>query len=643
MKIGNMIRIKKKFLFLFLLLIGSDDLYSQNIKLNHFTNSTIDSLIAVLGKTREDSLKLKTLRNLYSNAYDLVFYNGSNDYSLVIKYVNDAAILSDKLGDRYEKGQAIKKLGEVEYEKGDLSEALNHFLFCLRNAEDMGDKACASNQYYAIAMIYSDLGNDTLAFNYYLISLKMQKELAIKNILPNTYNRIAGIYEAWGNYREALTNYKLGLEVARETKFKLFEGVIYKGIGNTYLQLKNYKLASGYLFASLKIMEELNNEFYKTELINHIGHYYAEYALVSTGVSSRKLFDSSIYYLLKAERLGRKFNYNWMLINTYKQLSKVYKEVGDYRNALSYLELYSNSNDSFSTMKSKNLVTDLNKKNETEKRDFLSKIQIEKIETEKKNRRKLLIIGASSILLIAIIFLFYNSQRYQKKRAIEKAETNHKMAAMELQSLRSQLNPHFMFNSLNSIQALILKEDTEKSQSYLARFSKLLRMLLDNADKQFIPLSKEMEILQLYLGLEHLRVPDLQYAVYTDPSINTEQILIPNMILQPYVENAIWHGLSYKLNNKQLQIRISREKGTIIYEIEDNGVGRKKAEELKSLFRKQHESKGMKLLSKRISLLNNEYLSTIESEIKDVIKNNEVCGTLVSIKMPVMQQDPVKN
>jgi LytS/YehU family sensor histidine kinase len=107
------------------------------------------------------------------------------------------------------------------------------------------------------------------------------------------------------------------------------------------------------------------------------------------------------------------------------------------------------------------------------------------------------------------------------------------------------------------------------------------------------------------------------------------------MILQPYIENAIWHGLSHKQNNKQLQIRIYSENGTVNYEIEDNGVGRKKAAELKSLFRQKHQSKGMELLSKRFKLLNEEYSSDINTTITDVIKNNEVAGTMVTIKVPV--------
>lgn len=251
--------------------------------------------------------------------------------------------------------------------------------------------------------------------------------------------------------------------------------------------------------------------------------------------------------------------------------------------------------------------------------------------------------GLMLVVVTSVFLIFFIRQGHEKKRAVEKVETIHQMAELEMQSLRSQLNPHFMFNSLNSIQALIMKEQMEESQTYLSRFARLLRMLLENADKQFISLRLEMEFLQLYLSLESLRVPDMQYTITTDPALDTGQILIPNMILQPYVENAIWHGLSHKETNRQLEIRVFRENGTINYEIEDNGVGRKKSGELKSLTRKQYASKGMELINKRITLLNKEYSSIIKTEITDIICNEEVAGTLVTIKVPTNFNDHMQN
>jgi LytS/YehU family sensor histidine kinase len=160
-------------------------------------------------------------------------------------------------------------------------------------------------------------------------------------------------------------------------------------------------------------------------------------------------------------------------------------------------------------------------------------------------------------------------------------------------------------------------------------------MLLENAERPFIPLQRELDFLQLYLSLENLRIPDLKYHITVDPGIDTEQTAIPNMILQPYIENAIWHGLSHKQRDRDLNLRINRANNVIQYEIKDNGVGRKKAAELKSLFRKEHKSKGMELLSKRFKLLAKEFGSDIETTVEDVVEKNEVAGTIVTIKVPL--------
>jgi len=280
---------------------------------------------------------------------------------------------------------------------------------------------------------------------------------------------------------------------------------------------------------------------------------------------------------------------------------------------------------------------------EFDKKEAVTKLEQEKAIEATKNRSNLILMSSVILIISSLFIILLIRQVNLKKRAIEKANTAHKMAELELQSLRTQLNPHFMFNSLNSIQELILLEENEKSQAYLARFGKLLRMLLENAESPFISLRKEIDFLRLYLGLENLRVPDLQYSISTDPTLNTEETLIPNMILQPYIENAIWHGLSHKETDKQLQIRIYRENGTVNYEIEDNGVGRTKAAELKSLFRKKHKSKGMELLTKRFKLLNEEYGSDIKTTVTDVIKNNEVAGTLVRVTVPVKLTEHLQN
>jgi hypothetical protein len=271
-----------------------------------------------------------------------------------------------------------------------------------------------------------------------------------------------------------------------------------------------------------------------------------------------------------------------------------------------------------------------------------TQINLKDSQIQAQNTQRQIYMGGLTILSLIFGFAYLNFRSRQKNERMiaaerlrsEKAIASHQMAELELQSLRAQLNPHFMFNSLNAIQELILKEDTDSSHLYLSRFAELLRMLLDNANHPFITLKKELSLLELYLSLENLRIPDLNYSINIDPSIDSNTLLIPNMILQPYIENAIWHGLSHKKGERKLSIELNRKDNNIICEIEDNGIGRKKAAELKSLYRREHRSKGMELLSKRFNLLSKEYGAGIQTTIDDLYFNDSPAGTKVTISIP---------
>lgn len=521
--------------------------------------------------------------------------------------------------------------------------------------------------------------------------------------ISDVYTKIKNWQEAL-NWLEKTLPYDS--TIIYEAQYELQLASIYMGIKNYDGALENYRTASRIFPKRFERKPEMSTKGLPGIWYQELGGIYFKIGTLTKDNERISAFNQAIEYLNKSLPLLKEGAGGiGAIMNTYDLLRQACEAVNDYENALRYTHFYTSLKDSIYSKESYVKMADLKIQYETEKaaaeltiqqalekarneklladerleqQKILSeerldkataiaeqklekekaieqvkanseknlaieKAKQEKLKAEKKQANNLLLLGLISITIISAFLLLYLRQRQLKRRAEEKAESIHKMAELEMQSLRSQLNPHFMFNSLNSIQTLILKEDSDKSHSYLSRFARLLRMLLENAEKPFVSLQKEIDFIQLYLGLENLRVPDLQYSVFIDPSLNTEQTLIPNMILQPYVENAIWHGLSYKEADKQLQIRINRDNGTIKYEIEDNGVGRKKAEELKSLFRKQHQSRGMELLSKRFKLLNGEYNSSIETMIVDVIKDNEVSGTLVTIKVPTQLSLPSQN
>ena len=178
-----------------------------------------------------------------------------------------------------------------------------------------------------------------------------------------------------------------------------------------------------------------------------------------------------------------------------------------------------------------------------------------------------------------------------------------------MQALRAQMNPHFMFNSLNSINNFILKNDPENASGYLTKFSRLMRLILDNSRSEWVLLENELKALELYIELESVRFDrSFDYAIEVTKDISLETVLIPPLIIQPYVENAIWHGLLHrKIPGGRLDIRLWRKEDKLYIEIEDNGVGRDEAKRLKSKTATIQKSHGMKITAERIDIVNKVY------------------------------------
>lgn len=227
-----------------------------------------------------------------------------------------------------------------------------------------------------------------------------------------------------------------------------------------------------------------------------------------------------------------------------------------------------------------------------------------------------------------------------EKREAERIlmSTKQKMADVEMQALRAQMNPHFIFNCLNSINRYIVKSDQATASLYLTRFAKLIRLILDNSNSKNVTLSNELEALKLYIEMEALRFDKkFSYRITLDQNISPDSLELPPLIIQPYVENAIWHGLLHKDAGGQLLIHISLLNETmLVCEIEDNGVGREKAKEMKSKSATSRKSLGMKLTEDRLALLNKHAELNASIEIIDlVMENGDAGGTKVIIKIPV--------
>ncbi|MGC4101748.1 sensor histidine kinase [Ferruginibacter sp.] len=232
-----------------------------------------------------------------------------------------------------------------------------------------------------------------------------------------------------------------------------------------------------------------------------------------------------------------------------------------------------------------------------------------------------------------------NAEEEKQKATIELWENKQKATESRLQSLRLQMNPHFLFNALNSIQQMILANEEMVATRYLSRFSKLLRMVLLHSDKEAITLREEIEILKMYIELESVRFKEsFSYSIHCDEAIETEEIKIPTLLIQPFVENAIWHGLMHKENNRRLTVSFTEMKDFLQCIIEDNGVGRGKASAIKSLTGsdKKHTSKGIAVSEERLKTLKNSLGKHGSIQINDLTDiDGESLGTKVVINFPI--------
>ena len=218
------------------------------------------------------------------------------------------------------------------------------------------------------------------------------------------------------------------------------------------------------------------------------------------------------------------------------------------------------------------------------------------------------------------------SESKEKKRANQ---------LLALKSLRSQMNPHFIFNALNSVNSFIAKNDERAANKYLSDFSKLMRQVMENSKYDLVTLHSEMEILGIYIQLEHFRFSDkFDFEFIIDDTIDTEDIEIPPMLVQPYIENAIWHGLRYREKKGFLTITLRAKDKFIEFVITDNGIGRKKSEELKTINQKEIKSTGMKNIETRLDILNEVNNMALKVEVSD-LEIGKQSGTKVSIQIPI--------
>ena len=334
----------------------------------------------------------------------------------------------------------------------------------------------------------------------------------------------------------------------------------------------------------------------------------------------------------KGLEIAERINLPLIQMDACQYLSEIFVSLGNSEKAFLYYKKSREIQDELFTLETGRYLAELEAQYETEQnQQELLLLQREKeLMQVKETRSRLIIILMVAFIVIILLWISLYLRHNNLKNGHEKITLQQKM-------FRSQLNPHFIFNSLGSIQSSILNEEPDKAVKYISRFSRLMRNILDSSDNEQIPLSKEIATIENYLELQKVRFTHkFDFLVNVDDHIDAENIFIPPMLAQPFIENAIEHGIKPMETKGLINLNIQLRNDTLTIEIEDNGIGRKKAGELLQKQDKDHKSMAIDITRQRIEVINRKLKNPIRFEIEDLVhENGEAAGTRVVFEVPV--------
>ncbi len=626
----------------------------------------IDSLILALSKSKNDIDKVKTL-NALSDEYKTSNPVKMSDYAI------QALELSQKIKFTVEEANANLNLGNANIILGNYPKALRHFA----DAQQIFENEIASGiktdeirkglakAYGSIGIVFSEQSNYAKALQFHLKAVRMYEQLKDTEKTARIYNNIGIVYQAQHNYFKALDYFIRAQKIQEKTNDKNI-GITLTNIGNSYRNQKNYPKASEY-YAKAKIaLERFPNPRALGELYNNFGLQLKASNQSEEAIQNWKLaivafesiddkfgvadtyiylgellfeqgkFTDALTSANKALSLARQLNIPEQIALSEKLLSEIYQKQNDSQNALLHYKLYSIAKDSLSNHENirKSVQAEMNF--DFEKREALQKKEIEKkelifAEQSKRHAMQTFFIVLFVLLLVGIGFLIYNRIQLKKTLTLQK-----ELAEYEQKALHLQMNPHFVFNCLGSISSFIVQNGTDSAIKYLSKFSKLMRLTLEYSKESLIPIDKEIESLQNYLELEQLRFNQkFNFNIQKSPEIE-DDMAIPPLLLQPFVENAIIHGLIPKKENGQIDVSFSIENQNLICMITDNGIGFNKSQKLKENLVSVHKSMALDITKKRLEMMESVTAKASHvsiSELKDVSGN--VTGTKVILNLPI--------
>jgi len=676
----------KKIVIVFFLIFSSfSNIFSQNTE--------IDSLLQVLKTANNDTNKVNLLYNiskkyLYNapdkameynsssialadkldfkkgkaNAYDIsgIYHQNKGEYDKAEKFYRKSLNIRKELEKQTLIAISYNNFGVLNRKKGSYKEAEKYFFKALEINKAQNNTLSLSQVYNNLGLLMDNLGKYQESIEYHFKSLELREILGNKRNIASSLNNIGIVFIAIDKFDEALKYLFKSLKIKKELGNKKSLASTYLNIGQVKFYQEEFQEAIEFHFKSLEIYEQLDDKQSIAIVLSNMAYI------------ARKNgdFEKAISYNLKSIEILKILDSKSGLCDAYKSIAHTYLEIndlkkankyailakqiaiknniqpsvkdilnllyeiktsqGNFKEANAYLLQYMELDDSLFNEKTNQQIYELETKYETEKKEQkIIQLSKEKKISELKNQRSKYILFSLIFILFGIV-IFSTLIFRQNKLKIK-----HKSLELEQKLLRTQMNPHFIFNSISAIQNFIITNEPLEASSYLSDFAKLMRATLTNSSENFISLDNEIETIENYLKLQHLRLSEkFDYKIIVSDKIDTEEYSVPPMLLQPFVENSIIHAftnnsqkkglitVSYKIKDKQLFV-----------ETKDNGIGIKNAEKNK---KPQHSSKATDITNQRIELLSKNYKQKIDFEIIDLKDNdNKPTGTLVRFILPI--------
>lgn len=619
----------------------------------HTQQSKLDSLLRTEREyAKEDTGKFKLLN-------DIAYYFQFTEPIKGVAYAEKALVLSTKLNYSQGIAEAYYSMGSNYYRSSQISKALESFQKASKIFQSQNSLINLAKSYNGIASVYKSYkGHSQEALLYYDMAIAIIKTQDDKKLLPSLVNNKGNVYRFIDSVALAIQCFNesllLGKQYAPENK--QLTARTFSGLGNLYIGSSDsalreagftgnqYDTAIYWIHKAIAIFDSLDSD-------DGISTAYLE---LGQAHLSKNNYPLALKYEVMAKQISHQKGFRGIELEAASTISKIYAAIGRYDSAYAYHMMFTDLKESaFSDEKDRELAQKemqyhFDKKEDSlhfqnallSQNNALSKLQL---------RQQWLYSTAALLVLLGLGgFLYYRNRNKQvkltlqleKERAEQKqreSEFERKVSDAALHSLRSQINPHFIFNCLNSIKLYAVENNQDAATAYLGKFSRLMRLVLENSKSDRISLQQEIETLQLYMEMEAMRFKEkLHHKINIADNVDLEYIEIPPMLIQPYVENAIWHGLMPKEEGGALTLNFSCQDNNLYITVTDNGVGRARSAQVRSQSATAHKSFGMSITHERIELINQMYKTNISVTVNDLFDGQgNANGTEIIMDIPI--------